>query len=86
MKIEYVTWLDSYGCSASWQEIEGMKVGHAICYSTGFIIGETEEYLVIAAHYSPQNDQIGSLKSAYGEMAIPKCSIIDRKVLWEVSI
>ena len=79
--IELITWCDSYGCSASWQEVNNDPISLQPCYSAGFILKEDDKHVVIASHYAQQNDLIGSVESACGDMTIPKCSILDRKIL-----
>lgn len=84
MNIEYIKWKDSYGCSSSWGEIGDHLPKPAVCESAGFLLKEDSDYIVIAGHYHGSDDDIGSIASACGEMAIPKCSIIERKILMEV--
>lgn len=74
-KLTFVKWADSYGCSSSWESIhEHPPIPH-YCYSVGWLVRESEEFVVIIPHISPENDGIGSDELGCGDMTIPKCSI-----------
>lgn len=77
--IEKITWIDSYGCQSSWTEFDQIDVTPVHAISVGYVIKEDDEYVVVLPHFIGEtavNEQQGC-----GDMAIPKCSIKERKVL-----
>lgn len=80
--IELIKWADSYGVSASWEEINPVdEIPHVHCFSIGYIVAEDEEHIVVVPHMHPENDVIGATESGCGDMTIPKCSIVEREIL-----
>jgi hypothetical protein len=78
--VECIRWIDS--CQASgWTEICDALIKPAICYSVGFIIEETEDYILICGNFSPKSDDKVSIDSVCGQMVIPKYCIVHRAKL-----
>ena len=74
-----VEWLDH--CTRdgpAWQSMEDVKgLSPAVCYSVGYLINETDQYVTIAAHVGPDDDdhEVG------GAMCIVKSCIVRRECL-----
>lgn len=84
--IEKITWLDSMAGSG-WKFIKDFQDGVSMeCESIGYVIAETDKYIIIAPHYHSENDDAGAIESVCGEMSIPKCSILERKELIDPTI
>lgn len=73
-------WLDSYGCSPSWETIEkGVKPLGMACKSVGWLVRQSEKFIVVVPHLSQKNeiaDQQGC-----GDMTIPRSAIVRIKRL-----
>lgn len=84
--VELVEWVDSSGCSPSWQEDAAGDVPLMTCQSVGWILREDEKGMIVAPHRScPEGLGVESTISGQvdepqycGEMTIPKCAIISR--------
>ncbi len=65
-------WLDSTGSPRTWV---GDEDGYCDmrCYTLGFLIAETRDYVLVAGHHS------GSTKSHSGGLQIPKRAIVWRR-------
>lgn len=80
MKIEIIEWIDSYGCSASWQEIaDGIELETITCFSIGYVLKENDNLLVIVPHYAPKT--VLNSPQGCGDMCIPKKCIVSRREL-----
>lgn len=80
MTILHIEWLDSE-TDHGWQviaEIEQNELG--LTHSTGFLIRESEQFLLIAHSYDPDTE------SANGLMTIPKGAIKARRTLCRVKV
>jgi len=67
-KLILIEWLDSKGITSQWEylnEIKSLKPSR--CFSTGFLIEETNHYKTIAQGFSASQ--------VIGRMTIPKCAI-----------
>ncbi len=88
MKPELIEWLDSFGAGPQWTEFEEIDNDVEIrCSSVGYVIKETDQYVVIVPHIHGDLIIEGLNKkvtaSGCGDMAIPKVSIVKRTVLKE---
>lgn len=75
-RIVAVKWVDSYGCSPSWEAIQDISPKLHFCYSVGWVAQESNDVLVIVPHFSPENSEIGATAHGCGDMTIPKRAII----------
>lgn len=80
MNIEYIEWVDSFGCGSAWHDINEAKCIAHLCTSIGFVVSENDHALLIAPHFAPKNEE-KNWTSVVGEMSIPKCCIKLRKTL-----
>jgi len=78
MDIECITWIDSFGAGPSWQELGEITTEPVLCTSVGFV-RETEDYIIVIPHYIKETKH--NEAQGCGDMAIPKVSIMERKVL-----
>jgi len=86
MEIEKIEWVDSFGVNSDWTEFDKISNDIVItCTSVGYVIKETETYIIVVPHLHGDTRSIGNGKeisaSGCGDMAIPKCSITERYVL-----
>jgi len=80
MKIVKVTWLDSYGATPSWQEIDDAKGYIALrCHSIGYLLEDEKDYIKIAPHYAAETEQ--TLEQVSGVMSIPRICVVEIKKL-----
>jgi len=68
-KLVYVEWSDSYGCSSTWQRLEGEPPEVMICRSVGYLVRQTKHLIVIVPHVTPDRD--GEYQMGCGDMTIP---------------
>jgi hypothetical protein len=74
-KLVFVEWQDSYGCSATWQEIDPQQEPEMmLCHSVGWVVKRTKECIVIVPHLS-QNDNLARQQGC-GDMTIPTAAIV----------
>jgi len=73
MRLVLVDWLDSYGCSSSWQALEGCAPSLMVCHSVGWLLHDGEDCKVIVPHVS---DGDGAPQQGCGDMTIPVKAII----------
>ena len=74
MRLVLVEWIDSLGCSQTWQEIKEIDPKLPICRSVGWLLHDSEECKVLIPHLIDSGyDDIPP--QACGDMAIPACSI-----------
>ncbi len=71
----YVEWQDTYGCSATWQEINPAgETEMMLCHSVGWIIKQTKKCVVIVPHLS-QNTNLARPQGC-GDITIPTAAIV----------
>jgi len=76
MKLEIIEWIDSMGVNPLWTHISDMENHVCKCKSVGYIVQETNEFIVIAPNIADaENDP-----QVCGHMVIPKCAILKRDV------
>jgi hypothetical protein len=71
-----VDWVDS-SAAHGWNHIDAINPALKVCTSIGFLINETEDALIIAAHLSFDPDL------CCGDMSIPKVAIVKRLIVQE---
>lgn len=82
MQIEKIEWRDSCGVSDSWTHINEIDDAmDVIAVSIGYVLKETEHYVIVLPHYIPENDNPHIQAQGCGDMAIPLCSIVRRQIL-----
>ena len=77
-RIEYIEWIDSFGCSSGWSEIKPIETV-LICVSVGFVVSENDKTISLANSVAYETED--TKEQANGIMTIPKVSIISRKEL-----
>jgi len=73
-KILLIDWVDSSSANG-WNHIEAINPSLKICTSIGFLINETKDALILAAHLSFDPDLCS------GDISIPKVAIIRRRAI-----
>jgi len=76
--INYIEWIDSFGCSSGWSEIQPIETV-LICMSVGFVVSENDKTISLANSVAYETED--TKEQANGIMTIPKVSIISRKEL-----
>lgn len=88
--IEYVEWVDSVASHEGWTLIQEMDADASMrAFSVGLLIKETKQYVQLVANWHPETNMSGDTVarfSADGDMSIPKCAIVKRKVLKRVRV
>ncbi len=73
MKLVLVEWVDSFGCSSSWKELdEDCQPKPVTCRSVGWLFRNGKDCKVIVPHIADVPDDTSQ---GCGEMAIPTKSI-----------
>lgn len=83
--VTFIKWVDSVTSVGRWITPDELKLDEHFCYSIGYVIKENDKLLYIAAHVSFDEDQ-ESYEQISGEMIIPKCSILERKIIKMVDV
>lgn len=76
-KVVYVEWLDSFGCTSSWQSLEDYSPVAPIMKTIGFIVYESKDLLSLANSIGDETEY--TLEQANGIMTIPKNCIVQLK-------
>jgi len=82
LKLVYVEWVDS-ATIHGWHDIEELQDdgGTVFMQSVGWIIHETKEALMLAAHLHKDIPENGAVRMAADAIAIPKVAIRVRRAL-----
>lgn len=83
VRLEYIKWVDAIGGNSAWTEITKIKKDVVMeVYSAGYVFDETEDYVLLVPHWHPPADVTGETsEDGFGDIAIPKVAILERKVL-----
>ena len=74
MRLVFVEWLDSYGCSPSWVQLDGATPRPMICKSGGWLLHDNGDIKVLVPHVStPMQD---APAQGCGDMTIPACAVV----------
>lgn len=79
MTILHIAWLDSE-TSDGWQKTDEVGQELGATHSTGFLIHESDQFILIAHSYDPDTE------SANGLMTIPKGAIKSRRTICRVKV
>jgi hypothetical protein len=71
-----VEWQDSYGCRSDWTELDNINTKEHSCFSVGWNVSKSKDFVVLVPHYSGDNPDIGAIESGCGDMTIPMRSVI----------
>ncbi|MGI9501859.1 MAG: hypothetical protein ACR2RE_02220 [Geminicoccaceae bacterium] len=74
MKLVYIEWIDSFGCSTTWTEIKEIAPELLVCVSVGFLAYDGEDCKVIVPHISQENHR-HSEQQGCGDMCIPTVAV-----------
>ena len=69
-----VEWVDSYGCSSTWESVENCRAKPLLCRSVGWIVHRDKNCVVIVPHMT--NDDETATKQGCGDMTIPTAAIL----------
>ncbi|MGI9297052.1 MAG: hypothetical protein ACR2QC_04040 [Gammaproteobacteria bacterium] len=70
MKLVYIKWLDSFGCSTNWTEIGDLEPEPLVCESVGWLAYDGDLCKVVVPHLS-QKDHAHTEHQGCGDMTIP---------------
>ena len=82
-RLVVVDWLDSFGCSTTWQKIDGVDPEPLRCRSVGWLVYDGKETKVIVPHMSDVNHPTAPAQGC-GDMTIPARSVLHISELREV--
>jgi hypothetical protein len=74
-----VEWEDSFGCSSSWESLEGVQPAVLICRSVGWLIYDGDDCKVVVPHLTQLHNS--AKRQGCGDMTIPTRAIISIKPL-----
>jgi len=74
MRLVLVEWVDSYGCSPRWGELEDCSPQLLTCKSVGWLLRDGEDCKVVVPHVG--GDVPGVKSQGCGEMTIPTSAIV----------
>ncbi len=77
-KIELIEWVDSFGCSSGWSEIQQINT-YLKCITIGFVVSETDNTVSLANSIALETDD--TKEQANGIMTIPLVCILKRTVI-----
>jgi hypothetical protein len=71
-RLVHVEWLDSFGCSATWQPLDVDRPSPLLCRSVGWVLYDGPDCKVIVPHVSRASDP----PQGCGDMTIPSVAIV----------
>ena len=74
MRLVLVEWVDSFGCSAAWQDITDSVAVPLHCRSVGWLLHDTDDCKVIVPHLSEAHHPSAAPQGC-GDMTIPTCAV-----------
>ena len=80
MEMVLVEWVDARGVGTDWKPVSEMREGLCSAHSLGFLVHETDDYVVILPHLL---DEGANPDQGVGEMNIPKKAVKRLVVLKE---
>ena len=76
MRLVMIEWLDSMGVGGEWQCPDCLKDPEpVVCRSVGWIVRETEDYIVVASHHHAGDCNEEASEQVCGTMAITKATV-----------
>lgn len=69
MRLVLVEWVDSFGCSSTWQPINDPAPTPLVCRSVGWLAHDGKDCKLLIPHMSAQEDQ------GCGDMTIPTSAV-----------
>jgi hypothetical protein len=73
-RLVLIEWEDSFGCSASWENIDGPAPSPLRCRSVGWLIHDTDSCKVVVPHVTEPHDS--AVRQGCGDMTIPARAIL----------
>jgi hypothetical protein len=70
VRLVYVEWLDSFGCSSSWQKLAVEDYAPMVCKSVGWLLHDGPTCKVVVPHVSDGTNE------GCGDMTIPTAAIV----------
>jgi hypothetical protein len=70
-----VEWVDSYGCSSRWRELEELTPDPMICRSVGWLLHRDRECIVLVAYLIEPDRDEGPRSQGMGDMTTPSCAV-----------
>ena len=83
-RVVMVEWLDSYGCSTNWTELDGIQPQSMMCRSVGWLVYEDDRNLVIVPHVTSR-DHAHAEQQGCGDMTIPRPAVVSVVDMQEVT-
>ena len=74
-RLVYIEWVDSYGCSSEWADIEDCTPVPMICRSVGWLIHDDKNCKVVVPHLN-QHDHPNIGLQGCGDMTIPAAAVL----------
>ena len=74
MRLVLIEWLDSYGCSSKWQDLDGCYARPLICRSVGWLVQDRDDCKVIVPHITDSSTD--TPQQGCGDMTIPTKAIL----------
>ncbi len=79
MRLVLIEWIDSFGCSSTWQKLEANDPKPLNCQSVGWLLHDGKKCKVIVPHITKPED--GFSQQGMGDLTIPSKVIRSIKVL-----
>ena len=74
MRLVIIDWVDSFGCSSEWQELNTSNPKPLLCRSVGWLLHDGDDCKVVVPHVTKElEDQVQ--RQGCGDMTIPTKSI-----------
>jgi hypothetical protein len=74
VRLVLIEWLDSFGCSSSWQSLEDSRAAPLVCRSVGWLLQDTDTCKVVVPHITNTADP-DVRPQGCGDMTIPTCAV-----------
>lgn len=74
MRLVFVEWVDSFGCSPNWESLTDAAPHLLTCKSVGWLLHDNEDAKVLVPHVTAPNEHC--TPQGCGDMTIPTRAIV----------
>lgn len=74
MRLVFVEWEDSFGCSSRWENLDGCQPSVMLCRSVGWLLHDGDDCKVVVPHVSTPPGADGP--QGCGDMTIPAKAVV----------
>ena len=74
LRLVLIEWVDAFGCSPDWADLDDSRAEPLICRSVGWLLHDTPTCKVVVPHVTNTDDPTITPQGC-GDMTIPSCAV-----------